>query len=154
IFTNTAMRRWPEAARWVEQMRDIAPASIVVKSQSGYVDFWLKGDTALLKSFLNQVPSGVDPDGGVTSVRWEVAMLDRDYAAARRAIDGATAKELSYTAEGSTPRSFFEGSIALAQGVLAGWQKDFADAQPVFENAVREAPWSAMRHATLGWFYA
>src|SRR6184192_2437522 len=99
IFTNTAMRHWPEAARWVEQLRAMAPASIVAKIQSGYVDFWSKGDTALLKSFLNQVPPGVDPDGGVTSVRWEVAMLDRDYAAARRAIDGSTAKELSYTAE-------------------------------------------------------
>ena len=154
IFTNTAMRRWPEAARWVEQLRAMAPASIVAKIQSGYVDFWWKGDTALLKSFLNQVPSGVDPDGGVTSVRWEVAMLDRDYAAARRAIDGSTAKELSYTAEGATPRSFFEGSIALAQGDIAGSQKYFADAQPVFENAVKEAPLSAMRHANLGWFYA
>jgi len=154
IFTNTAMRRWPEAARWVEQLRAMAPASIVAKIQSGYVDFWWKGDTALLKSFLTQVPPGVDPDGGVTSVRWEVAMLDRDYAAARRAIDGSTAKELSYTAEGATPRSFFEGSIALAQGDIAGSQKYFADAQPVFENAVKEAPLSAMRHANLGWFYA
>ena len=154
IFTNTAMRRWPEAARWVEQLRAMAPASIVAKIQSGYVDFWWKGDTALLKSFLNQVPPGVDPDGGVTSVRWEVAMLDRDYAAARHAIDGSTAKELSYTAEGATPRSFFEGSIALAQGDIAGSQKYFADAQPVFENAVKEAPLSAMRHANLGWLYA
>src|SRR5213594_1192363 len=147
IFTNTAMRRWPEAARWVEQLRAMAPASIVAKIQSGYVDFWSKGDTGLLKSLLNQVPSGVDPDGGVTSVRWEVAMLDRDYAATRRAIDGSTAKELSYTAEGATPRSFFEGSIALAQGDIAGSQKYFADAQPVFENAVKEAPLSAMRHS-------
>src|SRR5216110_1834648 len=154
IFTNTAMRRWPEAARWVEQLRAMAPASIVAKIQSGYVDFWWKGDTALLKSFLNQVPSGVDPDGGVTAVRWEVAMLDRDYAAARRAIDASTADELSYTGEGSTPRSFFEGSIALAQGDIAGSQKYFADAQPVFENAVKEAPLSAMRHANLGWLYA
>ena len=154
IFTNTAMRRWPDAARWVEQLRAMAPASIVAKIQSGYVDFWSKGDTALLKSFLNQVPSGVDPDGGVTSVRWEVAMLDRDYAAARRAIDASSAKELSYTAEAATPRSFFEGSIALAQGDIAGAQKYFQDAQPVFENAVKVAPLSAIRHANLGWLYA
>jgi len=154
IFTNTAMRRWPEAARWVEQLRAMAPASIVAKIQSGYVDFWSKGDTALLKSFLNQVPSGVDPDGGVTSVRWEVAMLDRDYAAARRAIDASSAKELSYTAEVATPRSFFEGSIALAQGDIVGAQKYFQDAQPVFENAVKVAPLSAIRHANLGWLYA
>jgi TolB-like protein/class 3 adenylate cyclase/Tfp pilus assembly protein PilF len=154
VFTNTAMRRWPEAAQWGERMRAMAPASLVAKIQSGYVDFWWKGDTGLLKSLLNQVPPGVDPDGGVTSVRWEVAMLDRDYAAARRAIDASTAKELSYTGEGSTPRSFFEGSIALAQGDIAGAQKYFEDARPVFENAAKEAPLSAIRHANLGWLYA
>jgi TolB-like protein/Tfp pilus assembly protein PilF/class 3 adenylate cyclase len=154
IFTNTAMRRWPEAARWVEQLRAMAPASIVAKIQSGYVDFWWKRDTALLKSFLNQVSPDVDPDGAVTSVRWDVAMLDRDYAAARRAIDASSAKELSYTGEGSTPRSFFEGCIALAQGDMAGAQKYFQEAQPVFENAVKQAPLSAIRHANLGWLYA
>jgi TolB-like protein len=65
IFTNTAMRRWPEAARWVEQLRAMAPASIVAKIQRGYVEFWWKGDTGLLKSLLDQVPPGVDPDGGL-----------------------------------------------------------------------------------------
>jgi TolB-like protein/Tfp pilus assembly protein PilF len=154
IFTNTAMRRWPEAARWVEQLRAMAPASIISKIQRGYVEFWWKGDTSLLKSLLNQIPPGVDPDGGVTSARWEVAMLDRDYAAARHAIDASTAKELSYTGEASTPRAFFEGCIALAQGDIAGAQKYFEDAQPVFENAVKEAPLSAIRHANLGWLYA
>src|SRR5438034_8141810 len=154
IFTNTAMRRWPEAARLVEQLRAMAPTSIVAKIQRGYVEFWWKGDTSLLKSLLNQVPPGVDPDGGVTAVRWEVAMLDRDYAAAGRAIDSSTAKELSYTGEGSTPRSFFEGSTALAQGDLTRAQKYFEEAQPVFENAVKEAPASAIRHANLGWLYA
>ena len=154
IFTNTAMRRWPEAARWVEQLGAMAPASIIAKIQTGYVEFWWRGDTGLLKSLLNQVPPGVDPDGSVTSVRWDVAMLDRDYAAARRAIDASSAKELSYTGESSTPRTFFEGCIALAQGDVPAAQKYFQDAQPVFEDAVKEAPSSAIRHANLGWFYA
>ena len=154
IFTNTAMRRWPEAARWVDQLRAMAPASIIAKIQRGYVEFWWKGDTALLKSLLNQVPLGVDPDGSVTSVRWDVAMLDRNYAAARRAIDASSARELSYTGESSTPRTFFEGCIALAQGDVPVAQKYFQDAQPVFEDAVKEAPSSAIRHANLGWFYA
>ncbi len=118
------------------------------------MEFWWKGDTGLLKSLLNQVPPGVDPDGSVTSVRWDAAMLDRDYATARSVIDASTAKEFSYTGEGSTPRSFFEGSIALAQGDIARAQKYFEDARPVFENAVKEAPLSAIRHANLGWLYA
>jgi len=57
FFTLTAMRRWPEAAKWGERMRAIAPASLVAKIQSGYVDFWWKGDTRLLKSLLSQVPA-------------------------------------------------------------------------------------------------
>ena len=154
IFTNTAMRRWPEAARWVDQLRAMAPASIIAKIQRGYVEFWWKGDTGLLKSLLKQVPLGVDPDGSVTSVRWDVAMLDRDYASARRAIDASSAKELSYTGESSTPRTFFEGCIALAQGDVPAARKYFEDAQSVFEDAVKEAPSSAIRHANLGWFYA
>jgi tetratricopeptide (TPR) repeat protein len=81
-------------------------------------------------------------------------MLNRDYAAARRIIDASAAEELSYTGEGSTPRSFFEGSIALAQGDITGAQKYFQDAQPVFEDAVKEAPLSTIRHANLGWLYA
>jgi serine/threonine-protein kinase len=154
IFTNTAMRRWPEAARWVEQLREMAPTSIVAKIQAGYVEFWWKGTTSLLRSLLDQVPPNVDPDGGVTSVRWEVAMLDRDYAQARQVIAASTDKEFSYTGEGSTPRTFFEGSIALAQGDAAGAQKYFEEARPAFENAVIEAPSSAIRHANLGWLYA
>jgi serine/threonine-protein kinase len=154
IFTNTAMRRWPQAVRWAEQLRAMAPASLVAKIQSGYVDFWWKGDTSLLKSLLNQVSPDFDPDGAVTSVRWEVAMLDRDYAAAKRALDNSSVYELSYTNAGLTPKGFFEGCTYLAQGDNENAQKAFEAARPSFESAVREAPLSAERHAILGWFYA
>jgi len=77
VFTNTAMRRWPEAAQWAEKMRAMAPTSLVAKIQSGYVNFWWKGDTQLLKSIVDQVPAEVDPDGGVTASRWDVAISFR-----------------------------------------------------------------------------
>jgi TolB-like protein/Flp pilus assembly protein TadD len=154
IFTNTAMRRWPEAARAAERMRAMAPASLVAKVQSGYVDFWGKGDTHLLKSLLGQIPADVDPDGAIASVRWEVAMIDRDYAGAQRALDASPLSEFSYTNAGSTPKSFFQGCIALAQGDAASAAKFFESARPAFEGAVQESPNSADRHANLGWFYA
>jgi TolB-like protein len=154
LFTNTAMRRWPEAARWGERMRAMAPASLVAKVQSGYVDFWWKGDTARLKSLVEQVPTGVDPDGAVTSCRWEVAMLRRDYSAARNILHTSSADEVSYTSAGTTPKSFFEGCIYLAQGDNLNAQKAFELARAAFEAAVREAPASANRHANLGWLYA
>jgi TolB-like protein/Flp pilus assembly protein TadD len=154
LFTNTALRQWEDAARWAARMRAMAPASLVAKVQSGYVDFWWKGDTQLLKSLLGQVPAGSDPDGAVASCWWEVAMIDRDFAAARAALQRSALNELSYTNAGATPKSFFQGCVELAEGKQAQAQKFFELARPYFEKAVEEAPLSADRHANLGWFYA
>ena len=154
LFTNTSMRRWPEAARWGERMRAMAPASLVAKIQSGYVDFWWKGDTQLLKSLVDGVPAGVDPDGIVTSCRWDVAMLRRDYAAARTVLQNSSVKQISYTNAGTTPKIFFEACVYLAQGDTVNAQKFFELARPAFEASVKEAPASAERHAILGWLYA
>jgi TolB-like protein/class 3 adenylate cyclase/Tfp pilus assembly protein PilF len=154
IFINTAMRRWPEAAAWAKKMRAMAPASLVAKVQSGYVDFWWKGDTRLLKSLLSEVLADVDPDGAVTSCRWDVAMLDRDYATAGRVLEISSLNEVSYTNAGSTPKTFLQGCIYLAQGDNENAQKAFETARPSFEASVKEAPLSADRHANLGWLYA
>jgi TolB-like protein/class 3 adenylate cyclase/Tfp pilus assembly protein PilF len=154
VFTNTAMRRWPEAARWAERMRAMAPASLVAKIQSGYVDFWWKGDTRSLKSILSEVPEGTDPDGSVTSCRWDVAMIDRDFGAAGTALLKSDLNEMAYTNAGATPKTFLQGCIELAQGKQTEARQLFELARPNFEKAVEEAPLSADRHANLGWFYA
>ena len=154
MYTNTSMRRWPEAARWAEQMRAMAPTSLVAKTQSGYIDFWWKGDTRLLKSAMDQIPAGVDPDGTVTAARWDVAMLQRDYAAAKKILETSSVNELSYAIAGLTPKVFLQGCTYLAQGDNANAQKAFEQARPAFEAAVKEAPNSAERHASLGWLYA
>jgi TolB-like protein/class 3 adenylate cyclase/Tfp pilus assembly protein PilF len=154
VFTNTAMRRWPEAAQWGERMRAMAPASLVAKIQSGYVDFWWKGDTHLMKSLLDEVPAGVDPDGVVTSVKWEVAMLERDYAAAKRILENSSRSEISYAPSALIPKNVLEGCVYLAQGDTAGANRNFELARPIFEKAVRESPDTAVGHANLGWLYA
>jgi len=154
LYTNTAMRRWPEAARWAEKMRAMVPASLVAKIQSGYVDFWWKGATQPLKSLLDQVPAGLDPDGTVTSARWDVAMLRRDYSAAKKVLESSSTNELSYTTAGTTPKIFFEGCVYLAQGDNANAQTAFQLAGPAFEASVKDAPANADRHAILGWLYA
>ena len=154
VQTNTPMRRWPEAAHWAQRWRSLAPDSLVAKIQTGYVDFWLKGDTQLLKSLVDQVPPGNDPDGVVTAARWDVAMLRRDYSAAKRVLQTSAANEVSYTTAGLTPKIFFDGCIYLAQNDNQNAQKEFEAARPAFEAALKEAPASAERHAILGWLYA
>lgn len=154
VYTNTSMRRWPEAAHWVEQMRTLAPTSLVAKIQSGYINFQWKGDTRLLKSMLNEIPAGVDPDGSVTAARWDLAMIERDYAAAKKVLETSSANETSYSIAGLTPKIFLEGCTFIALGDDASAQKAFEEARPAFEAAVKEAPESAERHAILGWLYA
>ena len=153
LFTNTALRRWPEASRWAAQMRTMAPASLVAKIQSGYVEFCWKGDTGPLKAILGEV-AAADPGGEITSCRWDVAMIDRDFGAARGVLQNTDLSELSYTNAALTPKSFLQGLIELAEGKRAQAQKLFELARPSFEKAVEEAPLSADRHANLGWFYA
>jgi TolB-like protein/Flp pilus assembly protein TadD len=154
LFTYTALRRWPEAARLVERMRALAPASLVAKAQSGYVDFWWKGDTRLLKSLIAETPPNVDPDGVVTTCRWDVAMIERDFGTAKRAIDESPLSEFSYTNAATTPKNFFYGCIVLAQGDVNGSRRFFETVVANYEKAVRESPDSAERHANLGLLYA
>jgi len=154
MYTNSSMRRWPEAARWADQMRSLAPSSLVAKIQNGYVHFQWKGDTRLLKLLLEEIPVGVDPDGSVTATRWDVAMLQRDYSTAKKILETSSANETSYSVAGMTPKIFLEGCTYLAQGDNANAQKAFEQARPAFEAAVKEAPESAERHASLGWLYA
>ena len=154
VFTYTALRRWPEAARVAARMRSMAPASLVAKIQTGYIDFWWKGDTKLLKSLVDQVPAGTDPDGVITSVRWDVAMMDRDFSRAKEVLEKSPLTDISYTNAGATPKSFFVGCVLLATGNNAEARKAFELARPAFEAQVKEAPDSADRHANLGWCYA
>ena len=154
LFTNTAMRRWEEASRWAERLRAMAPASLTGKIQSGYVDLWWKGDTATLRKLVAEIPIDTDPDGVVTSVRWEIAMINREFGAAQEILEKAAAKEVSYTNAGTTPKTFLLGCTLLARGARAGAEKLFEQALPEFETAVKEAPDDANRHANLGWCYA
>jgi len=154
LFTYTAMRHWPEAARVAERMRAMAPTSVVAKAQIGYVDFWWKGDTNRLKSNLAEIPTNIDPDGVVTTCRWDIAMSERDYATAKRVVDASPLNEFSYTNGGVTPKSFFYGCIALAEGDANSAGRLFDAARTTFEAAVKESPNSAERHANLGLVYA
>ena len=150
LFTYTSMRRWPDATREAERMRAMAPASLVAKTQRGFVDFWWKGNTHLLKSILAEIPAAVDPDGAVTGCRWDVAMIERDYATAARVLETSALDEFSYLNGSTTPKSFCQACIYLAQGDAATARKFFEATRSKFEAAVQESPNSADRHANLG----
>jgi tetratricopeptide (TPR) repeat protein len=103
---------------------------------------------------LNDVPADTDPDGAVTSCRWDVAMMDRDFARAREVLEKSSRTEMAYLSGSLTPTSFLQGCTEIAVGDSGRAAPFFADAQQSFEKAVAEAPMSADRHANLGLCYA
>ncbi|CAN5371296.1 hypothetical protein BH20VER3_BH20VER3_10030 [soil metagenome] len=154
LFTNTSMRRWPQAAQAAARFRAVAPDSVVAKIQSGYVDFMGKGDTDALQRWLARIPAGEDPDGIVTCTRWEGAMLKRDFARADDILEKSPTTEFSYLNGGLQPKAFLLGVTKLARNDRAAAEKNFADALPRFEKDVQEAAGAADRHANLGLLYA
>ncbi len=154
VYTNTAMRNWPMAAQAARRWLAIAADSVAAKVQAAYVDFWWHGSTGELKTELAKIPAGVDPDGMVTATRWDVAMIERDYASAENALLTCPLDEVSYLKIQPTPKSFLRGALALARGDAVAAQGSLEDARAKFEAAVQEAPTNAERHANLGLVYA
>jgi serine/threonine-protein kinase len=154
LFTNSALRRWPAAAKAAERFEALAPDSVVAKQQMGYVQFQWKGNTAAVSAAMAGISPGEDPDGEVTSSNWDGAMLQRDFIRAAKILESSPLTEVSYLNGGLTPKSFLAGGTALALGDQERAREDLDAARKLFESAVAEAPEAAERHANLGICYA
>ena len=118
------IRDWPGAARAGDRVLGLAPNSPSFRFMRGAIDFWMKNDPAPLRAAA-ALPAEADPDGLVTFMRWDAALLVRDFPAAERAlVDKITPPVISFTSQ-SLPLSYLRGGIALARGepALAREQK-------------------------------
>ena len=152
-YTYSFLHDWPEAARRQERVVALAPDSVNAKVVRAYLDFWSQGSTAALKEVLEQIPPGVDPSGLVTRARWDMAMIQRDYAAADQALTSCPL-DLFQSGGQPTPKSFYRGCVALARGDQAAARTNFEATLTIFEAAVQQAPANALRHANLGLVYS
>lgn len=154
FYTLTAMREWRQASLAGEQLRRVAPDAVVASIQGAYVEFSWRGETTKLKETLAAIPAGVDPDGFATASRWDLCMIERDYAGAEQVLARSPLEGFSYLNTQETPKSYLGGCTALARGDAPLAEQKFALALPKFEAAVSESPLSAERHANLGLLYA
>jgi tetratricopeptide (TPR) repeat protein len=152
-YTYSFLHDWPEAARRQERVIALAPDSVNAKVVRAYLDFWSQGSKAALKEVLEQIPPGVDPSGLVTRARWDMAMIQRDYAAADQALTSCPL-DLFQSGGQPTPKSFYRGCVALARGDEAAARTNFEATLTIFEAAVQQAPANALRHANLGLVYS
>jgi len=152
--TYFGLRDWQNALRGLDRVLALAPDSVNVKIQRGYTEFFWKGSTAPIKAALESIPANLDPDGIVTFARWDVSLMDRDPAAAERALAVCRLETITSQPGAPLPKSYLQACIDLVRGDNASAQKNFEAARPAIEKTVSDSPQAATQHAQLGLLYA
>jgi TolB-like protein/DNA-binding winged helix-turn-helix (wHTH) protein/Flp pilus assembly protein TadD len=145
------VRDWPRAIAGFNRVLKIAP-DWEVKIPLAYLEVFRNGSHAAGRKILQSIPVGTDPKGSVTEARWDLAMLERDYATAEKILTDSPLED--FPASGDPPKTFYQGRVALARGDIESAQRFFNLARPEFEKRVSDAPDVAELRAQLGLIYA
>src|SRR4029450_6615480 len=145
-------RDWSAATACYNRALEIAPNFAYPKIGLAYLEVFRNGNPTGGRNILQNVPAGIDPDGSVTLARWDMAMLERDYATAEKALADSPLEAFPWAFR--TPKTFYQGRTALARGDIESAQRYFDAARPAIEKRVRDDPDLAERHARLGLLYA
>ena len=109
-----------------------------------------KGNIKTARSGLDSLPAGYDPDGAVTSTRINLALYERDPAAAAKILAASKLEELVGGAGYVLPRSWFEALIARAQSDAQKTRDAFSAARVKIEAKLHDQPDDGVLLATLG----
>jgi TolB-like protein/Tfp pilus assembly protein PilF len=152
--TYFGLRDWTAALRGLDRVLELAPDSVNVKIQRGYTEFFRSGNTAAIKTALQSIPANADPDGVVTFARWDVSLMERDPAAAEKALALCRLDVITSQPGAPLPKSYLQGCIDLLRNDATRARTDFEAARPALEKTVTDSPQDAIRHAQLGLLYA
>ncbi|MEP6975773.1 MAG: protein kinase [Spartobacteria bacterium] len=152
--TAYLLRDWPAAERHAIQAKALSPIPPVLKVQRALVDLWRDGNLVPLQKVFASLPSYGDREGILAWMRWDAAMIARNFAAAQAAIDGFPFDTLTSVYSAPLPKSYLEGCLALAQEQRALAREKFEAARPAMEAETLAHPENALRHARLGLLYA
>ena len=152
--TGYVLRDWAYAADNIKQAEALAPNIALLSIERALVDLWQNGDLSALQKVFAGLKTYGDPEGTVAWMRWDTAMLGRDFETAQAAIDGFPFETLASVYSAPVPKSYLRGCIALAKGENAPAQQFFELARPEMEAEAIAHPQDATRHARLGLLYA
>ena len=152
--TAYLLRDWPAAAQRIRQAEAINPSYSLFKVERALVDVWQNGNLGPLQEVFADLKTYGDPEGTLAWMRWDAAMLARDFETAQAAIDGFPFETLPSVYSGPVPKSYLEGCIDLAKDENVQAQSFFEIARPVMEAEMIAHPDNALRHARLGLLYA
>ena len=114
--TATLLRDWPAAERFSQRLIQLAPTRPQVRIEVAYCSVWAKGDLQPITKVFEEYTDFGDPEGDVSWVRWDAAMLARDFSKAHEAIGKFPHDTLPSVFAGPIPNSYPDACIILAQG--------------------------------------
>jgi serine/threonine protein kinase/Flp pilus assembly protein TadD len=152
--TGYLLRDWASAAKYARLAEAIAPTTEILRGQRALVDMWRDGNLEPLKEVFAGIKSYGGPEGTFAWMRWNAAMLARDFATAQEAIDRFPFDTLPSVFSAPVPKSYLSGCMALAQQRYSEAQQFFESARPVMEAETLAHPENELRHARLGLLYA
>ncbi|MDP9292704.1 MAG: hypothetical protein M3O82_10135 [Verrucomicrobiota bacterium] len=128
------LRDWPAAAQAWDRVVALTPDVLYPRRFRAYVELLWKSDATYSKTVLASVPAGVDPEDLVTLERWNVALMERDFAAAERAVAACRVEAIPAVSGPPLPKSYLEGCIALARGDKLRAHTSFELARSSFDS--------------------
>lgn len=149
---HVLVRDWATVTARYNRALEIAPDSAQARIGLAYLEVFRNGNPAAGRKILQKIPVGIDPDGDVTLARWDLAMLERDYATAEKILTDFPLE--SFPNVEAAPKTFFQGRTALARGDIESARRYFVAAAPAIEGWVLDDPDDAGRHSQLGLLYA
>src|SRR5216117_1237353 len=152
--TYFGLRDWRTAAERMDRVLALFPDSFNVKIQRAYIEFLWKGSTAPIKAALESLPPNFDPDGVVTFARWDVSLMNRDAAAAEKALAACQLDTIASQTGVPLPKSYLQACVDLVRGDAAKARTEFETARPSIEKIVVNSPQDGTRRAQLGLLYA
>ena len=127
------MRDWAAAAAGYNHALEISPITSGPKIGLAYLEVFRNNNPAAGRRILQNIPASLDSDGEVALARWDLAMLERDYAAAEKILTDSPLED--FPQAGDAPKTFYQGRTALARGDIESAQRYFAAAAPSFRKA-------------------
>ena len=154
------VRNWPEALRTRDQAKSLLPLNDRGKRLSygrAWDEFRMAGNIDSLKELITNPLSGLGPED-LNLVRYQVAVLERDYPAAERFL-GEVPSKVFESFYWKHPKSVEEASLAVARGADQTTVKRRVDsARREIETILSAPPRFSTRvdelHYNLGLIYA
>ncbi len=146
------VRDWAAASAGFNRALAIKPDFVLPKIGLAYLEVFRNGDPAAGRKILENIPASADFKGMVTVSRWDLAMLERDYATAEKILTEAPSEDFSPA--GDAPKAYYQGRIARARGDIESAQRYLDAVRAEAEKRVRDNPDAAERHGYLGLIYA